>query len=73
MDLGDVIDIGAAAVFAAELDRGRTLLTRVPDRLTHHAEVGLAVVRDGKLEPFRLGYAVPMQERLAELVLDVQV
>src|SRR5258708_5366775 len=29
MDLADVVDVGAAAVLAAELDRGRTLLARV--------------------------------------------
>ncbi len=73
MDVGDVVDVGPAAVLAAELDRCGALLARVLDRLAHHPQVCLAVVRDGKLEPLRLGDAVAVQQRLAELVLDVQV
>ena len=73
VDLGDVVDVGAAAVFAAELDRRRALLARVADRLAHHPQVGLAVVGHRQLQPLRLGNAVAVQQRLAQLVLDVQV
>ena len=73
VDLADVIDVGAAAVLAAKLDRGRALLARVADRLAHHPDVGLAVVGHRQLEPFRLGQPIAVEQRLAELVLDVQV
>ena len=73
VDLRDVIDVGPAAVLASELDRGRALLARVPDRLAHHAEVCLPVIGNGKLQPLRVRDAVAMQQRLAELVLDVEV
>src|SRR5438270_6309782 len=73
VDLADVIDVGAAAVLAPKLDRGRALLARVADRIAHHPDVGLAVVGHRQLEPFRLGQAIAVEQRLAELVLDVEV
>src|SRR5437879_13008224 len=59
VDLGDVVDVGPAAILPAELDRERTLLARVPDRLAHHSEVGLTVVGDWPLEPTRCGNSIP--------------
>src|SRR5437899_10334004 len=73
MDLGDVVDVGSAPILAAEIDRCGALLARVLDRLAHHPQVGLAVVGDGELEPLGLGDAIAVEQRLAELVLDVQV
>ncbi len=73
MDLRDVLDVGAAAVLAAELDRRGALLTRVADRVAHHPQVGGAIKPHRKLEPFRFGNAFAMEQRLAELVLHVQV
>src|SRR5207245_8756320 len=39
MDVADVVDVGAAAVLATELDRRRALLPCVSDRLVLHAGV----------------------------------
>src|SRR5216683_840874 len=73
MDLGDVFDVGAAAVLAAELDRGRALLTCIADRVAHHPQVGGAVEPNWQLEPLGFGNAFAMQQGLPELVLHVQV
>src|SRR5487761_85233 len=73
VDLADIVDIRATPIFPTELYGGGALLARVADRLAHHPKVGRAVVRHGQLQPLGLGNAVPMQQRLAQLVLDVQV
>src|SRR5450759_4110714 len=64
---------GAAAFLAADLDRCRALLARVSDRLAHHAKVGVAIVRNRELQPLGLRDPFAMQQRLAQLVLDVKV
>src|SRR5205085_11422079 len=68
VDLGDVVDVGAAAVLAAELDRNRALLPGVADGLAHHPQVGSAIEPNRQLQPLRLGDALPVKERPAELV-----
>ena len=73
VELGDVVDVGAAAVLAAELDRGRPLRSRVADGLAHHPQVGGAIEPNRQLQPLRLWDALATKQHLAELVLDVQV
>src|ERR1035437_1999483 len=73
VDLTYVVDVGAAAVLASELDGCGPLRTRVANRIAHHPQVRLAVARHRQLQPFGFGNAIAMPQRLAELVLDVQV
>ena len=73
VDLADVVHVGAAPILPTELDRRGALRARIADRFAHHPQVGRAVMRHGQLQPLGFGNALAMQQRLAELVLDVQV
>src|SRR5215469_6157313 len=69
----EIVDVAAAAVLAAELDALDAVAARVSDGVALHADVRSTVERKRLIEPLALRFAFTREERLADLVLHVQI
>ena len=68
-----VAEVRAAGVLGGELDALDALAARVAHGIGDHADVGLAVELERRVEPLRFGASFPSQQGPAELVFQVQV
>ncbi len=68
-----VVDVGPGAVLPPELDLGDPPAARVGDGPAGHPDVGFPVEGDGQVQPFLRLAPLETEERLPDLVLEVQV
>jgi len=71
--LDGIREVAAARILGGEFDALDAAVLRVADGVGNQADVRLAVERQRQVEPARFGFALPLEQRTAEFVLQVQV